>query len=173
MTSSVQYFGKYRGTVLNNVDPMQIGRIQVLVPDVSGVAPTSWAMPCMPYGGINAGMFAVPLPGTGVWVEFEQGDPDYPIWVGTFWGSAAEVPKLAQTAPAPTPAVTIQTPLKNGLVIADALGPMGVGGITLQSATGATIAVNDIGITITNGKGASIVLTGPTVNINLGALTIT
>ena len=173
MTSSVQYFGKYRGTVLNNVDPMQMGRIQVLVPDVSGVAPTSWAMPCMPYGGINAGMFAVPLPGTGVWVEFEQGDPDYPIWVGTFWGSAAEVPKLAQTAPAPTPAVTIQTPLKNGLVIADALGPTGVGGITLQSATGATIAVNDIGITITNGKGASIVLTGPTVNINLGALTIT
>ena len=173
MTSSVQYFGKYRGTVLNNVDPMQMGRIQVLVPDVSGVAPTSWAMPCMPYGGINAGIFAVPLPGTGVWVEFEQGDPDYPIWVGTFWGSAAEVPKLAQTAPAPTPAVTIQTPLKNGLVIADVLGPMGVGGITLQSATGATIAVNDIGITITNGKGASIVLTGPTVNINLGALTIT
>ena len=173
MTSSVQYFGKYRGTVLNNVDPMQMGRIQVLVPDVSGVVPTSWAMPCMPYGGINAGMFAVPLPGTGVWVEFEQGDPDYPIWVGTFWGSAAEVPKLAQTAPAPTPAVTIQTPAKNGLVIADALGPMGVGGITLQSATGATIAVNDIGITITNGKGASIVLTGPTVNINLGALTIT
>jgi uncharacterized protein involved in type VI secretion and phage assembly len=173
MTSSVEYFGKYRGTVLNNVDPLQMGRIQVLVPDVSGVAPTSWAMPCMPYGGINAGMFAVPLPGTGVWVEFEQGDPDYPIWVGTFWGSAAEVPKLAQTAPAPTPAVTIQTPLKNGLVIADALGPMGVGGITLQSATGATIAVNDIGITITNGKGASIVLTGPTVNINLGALTIT
>ncbi len=173
MTNSIKYWGKYRGTVLNNVDPLQIGRIQVLVPDVSGVAPTSWAMPCMPYGGVNAGMFAVPLPGTGVWVEFEHGDPDYPIWVGTFWGSAAEVPKLAQTAPAPTPAVTLQTPLKNGLVIADALGPMGVGGITLQSATGATIAVNEIGITISNGKGASIVLTGPTVNINLGALTIT
>ena len=173
MTSSTQYLGKYRGTVLNNVDPMQIGRIQVLVPDVSGVVPTSWAMPCMPYGGINAGMFAVPAPGSGVWVEFEQGDPDYPIWVGTFWGSAAEVPKLSQTAPAPTPAITLQTPLKNGLVIADALGPMGVGGITLQSATGATIAVNEIGITITNGKGASIILTGPTVDINLGALTIT
>ena len=173
MTNFTQYWGKYRGTVLNNVDPLQIGRIQVLVPDVSGVAPTSWAMPCMPYGGINAGMFAVPLPGTGVWVEFEQGDPDYPIWVGTFWGSAAETPVLAKTAPAPVPAITLQTPLKNGLVIADSAGPMGVGGITLQSATGATIAINEIGITITNGKGASIVLTGPTVDINLGALTIT
>jgi len=173
MTGSIKYWGKYRGTVLNNVDPMFIGRIQVLVPDVSGIAPTSWAMPCMPYGGINAGMFSVPAPGSGVWVEFEHGDPDYPIWVGTFWGSAAEVPKLSQTAPAPTPAVTLQTPLKNGLVIADALGPMGVGGITLQSATGATIAVNDIGITITNGKGATISLTGPTVDINFGALTVT
>ncbi|MCP4465348.1 MAG: baseplate assembly protein [Halieaceae bacterium] len=173
MTGSAKYLGKYRGTVVNNVDPQQIGRIQVLVPDVSGVAPTSWAMPCMPYGGINAGMFTVPAIGTGVWVEFEQGDPDYPIWVGTYWGSSAEMPKLAQTAPSPTPAVTIQTPLNNGIVIADALGPTGVGGITLKSASGATIAVNDIGITIDNGKGASITLTGPTVDINLGALTVT
>ncbi len=173
MKNSGKYLGKYRSTVVNNVDPKQIGRIQVIVPDVSGLAPTSWAMPCMPYGGVNAGLFAVPAIGTGVWVEFEQGDPDYPIWVGTYWGSSAEVPKLAQTAVAPTPAVTIQTPLKNGMVISDALGPSGVGGITLQSAGGATISVNDIGITITNGKGATITLTGPTVDINLGALTIT
>jgi hypothetical protein len=80
---------------------------------------------------------------------------------------------LAKSAPAPTPAITLQTPLKNGLVIADAAGPTGVGGITLQSATGATIAVNEIGITISNGKGAIISLTGPTVDINVGALTIT
>ncbi len=173
MKEAEKYLGKYRGTVVNNVDPNQIGRIQVSVPDVSGVAPTSWAMPCMPYGGINAGMFAIPAIGTGVWIEFEQGDPDYPIWVGTYWGSASEMPNLAQTAPVPTPAVTIQTPLNNGLVIADALGPTGVGGITLKSAGGATIAVNDIGITIDNGKGASITLTGPTVDINLGALTVT
>lgn len=173
MTSSQQYFGKYRGTVINNVDPMQMGRIQAMVPDVSGLVPTSWAMPCMPFGGINAGMFAVPIIGAGVWIEFEQGDPDYPIWVGTYWGSSAELPMLALTAPAPIPAMIMQTPLNNGLVISDAGGPMGVGGITLQTATGAMIAINEIGITITNGKGATITLTGPTVDINLGALTIT
>lgn len=173
MTDSVKYWGKYRATVLNNIDPRQIGRLQVAVPDVSGVAPSSWAMPCVPYGGINAGILAVPAIGSGVWVEFEHGDPDYPIWVGCYWGSAAEMPLLAQSTPAPTPAVTIQTPLQNGMVIADALGPMAVGGITLQSAGGATIAVNDTGITITNGRGATITLTGPTVDINLGALTIT
>ena len=173
MNESRKYWGKYRGTVVNNVDPLQLGRIQALVPDVLGVAISSWALPCAPVGGTNMGVFAVPLPGAGVWIEFEQGDPDYPIWVGCFWGTAAETPALAQTAPAPTPAITLQTPLKNGIVIADALGPFGLGGITLQSASGATIAVNDVGITITNARGAQISLTGPTVDINLGALTVT
>jgi Type VI secretion system/phage-baseplate injector OB domain len=173
MNGPHRYWGKYRGTVVNNVDPLQIGRIQALVPDVLGLAISSWALPCAPVGGANMGAFAVPLPGAGVWIEFEQGDPDHPIWVGCFWGTLAETPTLAKTAPAPTPAITLQTPLKHGIVIADALGPLGVGGITLQSASGATIAVNDIGIMITNGRGAQISLTGPTVDINLGALTVT
>lgn len=168
-----QYLGKYRGMVLNNIDPMQKGRLQVSVADVSGLLPSSWAMPCVPYGGINAGVIAIPAIGSGVWVEFEHGDPDYPIWVGCYWGSAAETPTLSKTAPPPAAAITLQTPLNNGMVIADALGPMGVGGITLQTATGAMIAINEIGITITNGKGATITLTGPTVDINTGALTIT
>jgi hypothetical protein len=173
MSEQQRFYGKYRGTVVSNLDPMMIGRIQVIVPAVSGVALSSWAMPCLPFAGIQNGFFTVPMPGSGVWIEFEQGDPDYPIWVGCFWGSAAEVPALALTAPAPTAAVTLQTPLKNGLVVSDGLGPMGVGGIVLQSTTGATIAVNDIGITIMNGKGAQISLVGPTVDINFGALTIT
>lgn len=168
-----KFYGKYRGTVLNNIDPMVQGRIQATVPDVSGLTPTTWCLPCFPIAGINTGFFAVPPIGAGVWIEFEQGDPDYPIWVGCFTGSPADVPLLAQTAPAPIPAFTLQTPLKNGIVIADSGGPLGVGGITLQSATGATIAVNDTGIIITNGKGAQITLVGPTVDINLGALTIT
>lgn len=165
--------GKFRGTVVNHIDPLGIGRLQVSVPGALGAGITSWAMPCVPVAGPNMGFFSVPIPGSGVWVEFEQGDPDYPIWVGCYWGTVAELPVLANTAPSPTPSITMQTPLKNGIQIADGLGIMGVGGITLQSATGATIAVNDIGITITNGKGAQITLVGPTVDINLGALTVT
>ena len=65
---------------------------------------------------------------------------------------------------------TLQTPLQNGLTISDLLGPSG--GIMLKSATGATLIVNDTGIYIQNGKGASIVMTGPTVTVNSGALTI-
>ena len=90
-------------------------------------------------------------------------------WIAT----VAEKPLLANTAPPPVPSITLQTPLKNGIVISDGLGPMGVGGIVIQSATGAMIAVNDVGITITNGKGATITMVGPTVDVNLGALTVT
>ncbi|CAE6484196.1 hypothetical protein C8R30_105129 [Nitrosomonas nitrosa] len=170
MTDNNKFFGKYRGMVLNNVDPMQQGRLQVQVPDVAGLAPASWAMPCVPIAGINSGMFALPMIGSGVWVEFEQGNPDYPIWVGCFWGSAAEVPVMSRMVPPAVPGITLQTSLKNGIVISDVPGP--TGGIQLQTATGAMISVTDIGIMISNGKGAVINLTGPTVDINLGALTV-
>ena len=167
---SEKFYGKYRGLVLNNIDPMQLNRLLVQVPDVAGLLPTTWAMPCVPVAGIQNGMVALPMIGSGVWVEFEQGDPDYPIWVGCFWGSAAEVPALARATPPGVPAITMQTPLQNGLTISDLPGP--TGGIMLKSATGATLIVNDTGIYIQNGKGASIVMTGPTVTVNAGALTI-
>jgi hypothetical protein len=161
---SQQFFGKYRGTVLNNIDPMKIGRLQVMVPDVSSVLPTSWAMPCVPMAGIQAGVLALPMVGSGVWVEFEQGDPDYPIWVGGYWGSAAELPALSMTVPPGMAGITLQTPLQNGIVISDLPGP--TGGIMLRSATGATLIVNDTGIYIQNGKGATLTLIGPLIKVN-------
>jgi uncharacterized protein involved in type VI secretion and phage assembly len=171
MNGTDKFYGKYRGTVVNNIDPEQRGRIQAIVPDVSNVTLTSWAMPCLPVGGPQMGMFTVPPIGAGVWVEFEQGDPDYPIWVGCFWGTAAEVPTLARAVPPAVSGITLQTVLQNGLVISDVPGP--AGGILLKSRTGAFISINDTGVTISNGQGATIVLAGPTVTINQGALVIT
>jgi uncharacterized protein involved in type VI secretion and phage assembly len=165
-----RYYGKYRGTVVNNIDPMQIGRIQAIVPDVSGVVPTSWAMPCVPTAGLNSGVFTVPQIGSGVWMEFEQGDAERPIWVGGYWGSTAELPVLARTVPPAVNGITMQTTLKNGVVISDTPGP--TGGIMIQTATGATISVSDVGIVISNGKGAVISMLGPSVDINTGALTV-
>src|SRR5262245_13830722 len=94
-----RYFGKYKGVVVNNVDPLFIGRLQVIVPDVASLVPTTWAMPCVPVAGINMGMFSPPLMGSGVWVEFEHGDPSKPIWVGCYWGLGAEVPVLSRIVP--------------------------------------------------------------------------
>lgn len=170
MNDSEKFYGKYRGVVINNIDPEQQGRLLVQVPDVVGLAPTTWVMPCLPMAGINSGILALPMIGAGVWVEFEQGDPDYPIWVGCFFGSTLEVPILSRLVPPGVPGITLQTPLKNGIVISDVPGP--TGGIQIQTTTGAMISVTDVGILISNGKGAVISLTGPIVDINLGALTV-
>lgn len=169
-SATKRYYGKYRATVLNNIDPLQKGRLLVVVSDVSSLFPSTWAMPCVPLAGIQNGMYALPLIGSGVWVEFEQGDPDRPIWVGCFWGSAAEVPAMTRLVPPAVPGITLQTPLQNGLQISDVPGP--TGGIVLKSTTGAMIIVNDTGIYIQNGKGASITLLGPTVTVNGGALVV-
>ncbi len=170
MSDTKRFYGKYRATVMNNVDPLKLGRILVTVPDVSNVLPSSWAMPCLPVGGANMGIFTVPPVGAKVWVEFEQGDADHPIWVGCYWGTAAEVPVLSQTVPPAVAGITLQTMMKNGIVISDVPGP--TGGIQIQTAMGAMISITDVGIVISNGKGAVINLTGPSVDINLGALTV-
>lgn len=166
--SDSPFYGKYRGTVINNIDPLLIGRIQAMVPDVAGFIPSSWAMPCVPVAGINMGVFTVPPIGAGVWIEFERGDPDYPIWVGGYWGSAAETPLMSHAVPPGLAGITLQTTLANGIVISD--GP--TGGILIKTTLGAFILVSDLGITISNGKGAIITMLGPTTDINATALTI-
>jgi uncharacterized protein involved in type VI secretion and phage assembly len=168
--SDQKFYGKYRGTVTNNVDPMQIGRIQAIVTDVSNLAPTTWVMPCFPIAGKQMGAYLIPQIGSGVWIEFEQGDSDHPIWTGCYYGSAAEVPALALAGNPASPSIVLQTTAQNTIAISDLPGP--TGGIMLKSATGSTIIVNDTGIFIQNGKGASIVLTGPSVTVNNGALMV-
>lgn len=169
-----KFFGKYRGTVVMNIDPQQIGRIMVMVPDVLTPVPGTWAMPCVPAAGIQSGVFVLPAIGSGVWVEFERGDPDHPIWVGGFWGLAAEVPALALVPPPIPPGqnIVLQTPLQNTLLISDAPPSPITGGIILKSTTGAMIVVNDLGIFLNNGKGAVISMLGPVIDVNIGALTI-
>ncbi len=90
-----QFFGKYRGKVTANKDPLNLGRIQVSVPAIFGEGRQSWAMPCTPYAGKDIGFFTIPPIDTNVWVEFEGGDPDYPIWSGFFWGEN-ELPQNAK-----------------------------------------------------------------------------
>jgi uncharacterized protein involved in type VI secretion and phage assembly len=178
MSEGARHYGLYRATVVNNIDPLQRGRIQVIASDATGIVPTTWCEPCMPMTGIQQGFYTVPIIGSGVWIQFENGDPDQPVWMGGWWGSAAEVPALALLGNPAMPNIVLQTTLQNAIVISDLPGPQG--GILLKSLTGATIMVNDVGITIQNGKGASITLAGPAINIigtpvtvNAGALVVT
>jgi hypothetical protein len=100
-----RFYGKYRGFVVENADPEQLGRLKLQVPSVLGKeVVTGWATPCMPYGGMaNQGTLFIPEVGAGVWVEFEEGDLEFPIWVGTFWSKPedndnnSELPKPNNT----------------------------------------------------------------------------
>ena len=170
-----RFYGKFRGTVLVNMDPEQRGRIMAQVPDVLGLTPSSWAMPCVPLAGKAQGVFLVPQIGAGVWIEFEQGDPDYPIWTGGFWGSAAEVPPLALAPPPIQPGqnIVVQTTGQSAVVLSDSAPTPASGGIVLRSAGGSMIVVNDSGIYLRTVGGAQITLVGPVVDVNNGGLTVT
>jgi type VI secretion system (T6SS) baseplate-like injector VgrG len=171
-TTCQRFFGKYRGTVINNIDPMQMGRIMAQVPAVSALLPTTWCMPCYSLAGTGSGASFVPQLKSGVWVEFEGGDPDYPIWTGCFYGLGAERPTDAIASNPASPSIVFQSQLQNRIVVSDLPPTPATGGVILKSATGASIIVNDTGIYLDNGKGASIWLVGKQVLINKPALTI-
>ena len=168
-----KFYGKYRGTVVINVDPELRGRLICMVPDVLGLVPSSWCEACTPLAGPTGppmGTYMVPPIGAGVWVEFEYGDPNKPIWTGCRF-APSNVPPLALTNPA-IPNICIQTFLQNMIMVSDMPPTPVTGGIMLKSTTGAMIVVNDSGIYISNGKGALITMIGPVIDFNGGALTI-
>lgn len=160
-----QFFGKYRGKVEQNKDPQMQGRIQVSVPAVFGDGRLSWAMPCVPFAGSKVGLFTVPPKDSNVWVEFEGGDPDYPIWSGCFWG-IGETPAL--------PAVAEVKVLKTKTATITLNDLPGLAGVTIETNLGMKIVIDANGIELNNGQGASIKLgPGPNVSINNGALEVT
>ena len=170
------YYGKYAGTVINNVDPEFKGRLLVEVPGVLGLTPSSWAEPCVPLAGptgVAMGVFLVPSNGTGVWVEFAQGDPERPIWVGCRWGSTADLPEMALVGLPATPSIVLQTATKNTIVISDVPGP--TGGIMLRvGASMVNVTVDGISLTAPKVQitASTITLLG-TTDVNAGALHIT
>jgi hypothetical protein len=162
-----QFFGKYRGQVANNMDPMMLGRVQVTVPAVLGSGTLSWALPSVSYAGSGVGFFAIPPVGANIWVEFEGGDPDYPIWSGCFWGTG-EVPA--------TPAVPQIKMIKTDCVTLTLSDLPGAGGFTLEVqppavTTPLKLVFNASGIEISNSS-ASIKLTPASVSVNNGALEV-
>lgn len=93
-------YGKYRGFVVDNDDPDRLARVKLRVPALLGDAETGWALPCLPCGGLgNQGLFSVPPVGAQVWVEFEGGNMDFPIWTGTFWQQPGDPPEEVQDQP--------------------------------------------------------------------------
>jgi hypothetical protein len=161
------FYGKYRGTVVANADPLHRGRVQVLVPSVLGDGRMSWAEPCLPYAGAGVGFFAVPPVDAQVWVEFEGGNPDCPILAGAMWRDD-EAPLDGDPAVKvwKTEAITVAlSDRRNG------------GGLTIDVGAPAVdvpmrIALSSAGIELSIG-GSRVKLTASSVSINDGALEVT
>lgn len=80
-----RYYGKYRGTVTDVDDPNDQCRIRAMVPALLGDAPLAWALPAAPFAGDGHGQVMLPEIGSGVWIEFEAGDINHPVWSGAWW----------------------------------------------------------------------------------------
>jgi hypothetical protein len=159
-----RFYGKYRGIVVDNHDPAKLGRLNLHIPSVFGVdATTGWAMPCTPYGGkTGQGFLFIPDVGAGVWVEFEEGKLEFPIWVGTYWRNGDEQPKPDRAADGsersaiqdPSSAKIIKTSKGHTIQFEDADGAEML--LIREGKSGHFITMDDNGINITDASGNRI-----------------
>lgn len=160
--SRQQYFGKYRGKVVDNVDPLFQGRIMAEVPAIPGSL-LNWALPCTPYAGPGVGFYAIPPIGANVWVEFEAGDPNYPVWAGCFWG-----PGDILHVPEPPPPETKVFKTEYITMILNDLPE--VGGFTLKCVTP---AVDNPLTMLFNSEGITILCPESTIKMSPGSISLT
>lgn len=158
------FYGKYRGIVTKTDDPQNRGRIRAKVLDIYGENESGWALPALPYAGNGVGLFLLPPVDSWVWIEFENGDTEYPIWSGCFWGESDTVPA--------DPARTEMKVLKTGAGTITLNDKQGSEGITIETKDGMKIVLDSNGIEINNGNGASIKLSDNKVTINNDALEV-
>jgi uncharacterized protein involved in type VI secretion and phage assembly len=165
MSSRGPFLGKFRGVVTDNRDPEARGRVRAKVQDVLGDRESGWAIPASPYAGNGVGLFLIPPQNASVWIEFEHGDPQYPIWTGCFW-ARGEAPTAAAAA---APDIKV---LKTDAATITLNDVKASAGITIETNDGKKITMDKTGIEITDGKW-SVKLSSSAVSINNGALEIT
>ena len=171
--SDARFYGKYRGIVTVPVDTGSKGRLTALV-TVGGTPMTVVAEACTPFGGIGSGFFAVPPSGAGVWIEFEEGKLDKPVWSGCWWpeGELSASFAVANTAsPLQSLPVVLQSLGGNHIVI----GASPADGIRIETSlglSGPSITLNAQSILLADGKGGGIAISGGSVVVNLGALVV-
>ena len=160
---AVRYHGKYRGIVTDNQDPNNLGRLKARVPEVLADVETGWALPSAPYSGEGSGLYTVPEPGTGIWIEFEAGDVSRPIWTGCWW-STDQLPDQA------TPPIKVLKTVAGHTITLDDTD--GSEKIEVTDKNGAKIVMDQSGIEITKGA-QKVKLSQSSVSVNDGALEVT
>jgi len=153
-----RFFGKYKGTV-TEIDASTL-RIKAKVPAVLTDQASGWARPCVPYAGDSVGMAFLPEVGSGVWIEFEAGDPSYPIWTGCYWRDG-EIPTDA------TPAVKTIVTKAGHKILLDDDGET----ITITDQNNNTVTLGSDGVTLERGS-SKVAIGDSEVNVNDGALEV-
>ncbi len=154
-----RFYGKYRGTV-TDIDSTSL-RIKAIVPAVLGQTPTGWCQPCVPYAGNNVGFLFLPEAGDFVWIEFEGGDPSYPIWAGCGWRDG-EIP---QDATPTTRVIVTSAPSK---VLFDDDGQT----VTITDPNENSVTLDSNGVTLER-SGKTLVVSDSEVNVGDGAFEVT
>ena len=154
-----RFFGKYRGQVIDNNDPDNLGRIKAKIPRVLGEEESGWALPAFIYGGASEqGLFALPDVGAGVWIEFEGGDLSYPVWTGT-WYSSGAIPEAAQAGKK-----VFKTKSGHKIVFDDDGGT-----VEFTDSNGNSITMDANTINIAAGNATTIIVDAPQIQLIDGA----
>lgn len=147
------YYGTYRAQVKSTADPENRGRIMLLCPQVHGPSyPPVWAEPKSAMAGSQFGFWHVPDVGEWVYVQFDHGRSDFPIWEGGWWGLND------QTADMVTSKVVLAT--KEGLKL---VFDRANGTILVSHPAGSSIQLDDTGIIV---AGESVSLVASTVIVS-------
>jgi phage baseplate assembly protein gpV len=157
-----KYYGVVTGTVINPLDPLMLGRVQVQLPFIDSLDLSPWARVATPMAGPASGFYFLPNVGDEVLVAFEHGDVNAPYVIGSLWGAMAPPP-----LPSPVPQIRTLRTLAGVQVILTEIPPS----VTIMTPTGQTILMSPAGIQITAGTDVinmtpdGITLHAPNVNI--------
>ena len=86
----MQVAGIQIGTVVNNNDPDQQGRIQVSFPAFDGTSSSSWAQVVVPLAGNAYGVYMLPEVGDQVIVAFQNNNFDHPVVLGGVYSGSGK-----------------------------------------------------------------------------------
>jgi uncharacterized protein involved in type VI secretion and phage assembly len=137
-----KFYGVTVGKVINVVDPMTLGRVQVQLPSIDAVDLTPWARIAVPMAGPGHGFYFIPNIGDEVLVAFEHGDINAPYIVGSLWNAAAPPP-----LPSPIPQIRMLSTLVGNKIMISEVPPS----ITISTSTGQQVVMSPAGIQITDG----------------------
>jgi Type VI secretion system/phage-baseplate injector OB domain len=182
-----KFYGVTVGKVINLLDPMTLGRVQVQLPFIDSLDLSPWARVAVPMAGILHGSYFIPNIGDEVLVAFEHGDVKAPYIIGSLWNAMAPPPlpsPLPQIRAMRTlagnqivftevpPSVTIQTgPTPPGAIPAPPT-PTGPYQTIMMSAAGVQI-MSPTPVQIVSPTGVNIVVGGNLVSVTPGGITIT